>query len=110
MVELTKEVWDEVVLTSEHPVLVEVYSSTCMPCKMLGKVLEGIEQENLNLRIVKLNATTLSEIPAINNLNINSVPTLVLVTAKKLQILPKMFQKSDILSEVFRLVEEEQNE
>ena len=51
-----KENFQEKVLKSELPVLVEFYSDTCIPCKQLSPVLGAVEEEREGkLRVYKVN-------------------------------------------------------
>lgn len=52
---VTNDNFDEEVLQSDKPVLVEFYSDSCIPCKRMSPVLAEIEEEYSDIKIVKLN-------------------------------------------------------
>ena len=58
-------------------VLVDFYADWCGPCKMLSPLLEEINSEDENIKIVKVNVDN-SQFLA-NYFDIKSVPTLVLL-------------------------------
>lgn len=50
------EEFDEEVLASDIPVIVEFYSDSCIPCKQLSPILGGIEDDYEDkLKVVKVN-------------------------------------------------------
>ncbi|TDQ55529.1 thioredoxin [Actinorugispora endophytica] len=72
---VTDDTFDEVVLKSDLPVLVDFWADWCGPCKMLAPVLEQLaaEQEG-KLTIVKLNADENQEIA--RRYDVMGLPTL----------------------------------
>lgn len=60
-------------LTKDKKVLVDFYAEWCMPCKMLGKVLEEVEKD---LEVVKVNVDEHQDLAA--KFKVMGVPTLVL--------------------------------
>ena len=51
------EEFDETVLTSDVPVLVDFYMDGCGPCNTLAPILDELARETPDVRVVKVNAT-----------------------------------------------------
>jgi len=64
------------VLKSEKPTLVDFYADWCGPCKRIAVVLDEISQKNTNINIVKVDVDAEQDIAS--NYNISSIPTLML--------------------------------
>lgn len=47
--------FDEEVLRSDKPVLVDMYADWCGPCKQIAPLLEEVSNENESVKIVKFN-------------------------------------------------------
>lgn len=58
-------------------VLIDFYAEWCRPCKMLSPLLEEINDENDNVKVVKVNIDDSARIA--NLFRISSIPTLVLL-------------------------------
>lgn len=58
-------------------VVLDFYSESCMPCKMLSKDLEEISKEYSDIKFEKLNISENYELT--EKYNIMSVPTLVMI-------------------------------
>lgn len=67
--------FDEEVLKSETPILVEFGAVWCGPCKRLAPILEQLAQEEPNLKIVLVDIDDSPEISS--KMGIRSVPTLI---------------------------------
>lgn len=67
----TPEKYDEIV--SDGFVIVDFFSTTCMPCKMLSAVLEDLEAQFPFVNIVKVNITDYPELK--ERFDIRAVPT-----------------------------------
>lgn len=56
-IKVTDETFDELVLNSDQPVLVDFWAEWCGPCKMIAPILDQIAAEyDGKLTIAKLNA------------------------------------------------------
>ena len=72
---VTTSTFDEVVLKSTKPVLVDFWAEWCVPCRAVAPILEEIANEHSDkLTIVKLNTDEESAIAI--KYGITSIPTL----------------------------------
>ncbi|PZF83698.1 thioredoxin [Jiangella anatolica] len=71
---VTSADFDEKVLQSDKPVLVDFWAEWCGPCRMIAPVLEEIAGSQDKLEIVKLNVDENPEIAA--SYRITSIPAL----------------------------------
>ena len=72
-----KEEFEEKVLKSEKPVLVDFYATWCGPCKMLVPVLEEIASEHPEYVIAKINVD--DEPDLARQFGITSIPALFVI-------------------------------
>jgi thioredoxin 1 len=74
---VTEESFDQEVLSSDTPVLVDFWAEWCQPCHMVAPVLDKIAEEREGeLKLVKIN---IDEQPAIaQRYGIASIPTMML--------------------------------
>jgi thioredoxin 1 len=56
-------------------VLVDFYADWCMPCKMLGKVLEQYESETDQVKLIKINVD--ENLEASSAFGVRSIPTII---------------------------------
>ena len=45
IINITKEIFEEQILKASQPVLVDFWAPWCMPCRMVGSILEEIAKE-----------------------------------------------------------------
>ncbi len=90
--------FEEVVLKSDLPVLVDFWAEWCSPCKMLTPILEELSSElSGQINIVKINLDENQDLAV--KYSIRSIPTLLLLhkgelTDTKVGLVPK----SELLS------------
>ena len=72
---LSAQSFDQEVLHSDKPVLVDFYADWCGPCKMLSPVVEEIAGESDAYRVCKINVDDAPEIAA--RYRVMSIPTLI---------------------------------
>ena len=76
MTAVTESNFDQEVLQNDQPVLVDFWAEWCGPCHAIAPVLEQMESERGDLRVVKLN---IDEEPAVaQRYGVMSIPTLIL--------------------------------
>lgn len=74
---LTSGNFEQEVLNSELPVLVDFWASWCGPCRMVGPIVEEISQEfEGQLKVAKLSVDDEQDIAA--QYGVMSIPTLIL--------------------------------
>lgn len=74
---LTKEIFEEEVLKSEVPVLVDFWASWCGPCKMFSPIVDEFAQENQGkVKVGKINIDEEPDLAA--QFRVMSIPTAML--------------------------------
>ena len=77
VLEVNEENFEQEVLKSDIPVLIDFYADWCGPCKMLSPIVAEIAQERSDIKVVKVNV---DESPNISiDYQIMSIPTLVVI-------------------------------
>jgi thioredoxin 1 len=67
--------FDQLVLNSDVPVLVDFYADWCGPCRMIAPVLDDLAQEATDAKIVKVNVDEGPQLAA--RYGISSIPSLL---------------------------------
>ena len=74
---LNKNNFDEFVLNSDKPVLLDFWASWCGPCRMVSPLIEEIADERTDIRVGKINVDENPELAS--RFGVMSIPTLVVV-------------------------------
>ncbi|MBL4788655.1 MAG: thioredoxin [Kordiimonadaceae bacterium] len=72
---VTDENFEELVLKSDKPVVVDFWAQWCGPCKMIGPILEEISNERDDIIIAKMDIDENPERPT--EYGVRSIPTIL---------------------------------
>ena len=75
VITITAQNFEQEVLQSDKPVLVDFYADWCGPCKMMAPVIEEIAEEADDIKVGKLNIDNEMEIA--QKYGVMSIPTLI---------------------------------
>ena len=75
--ELSSNSFEQEVLKSDQPVLVDFWAPWCGPCRMIGPVVEELAGENADsLKVAKINIDDAQDIAT--TYGVSSIPTLMI--------------------------------
>ena len=74
--------FEEEVLKSEIPVLVDFYADWCGPCQMVSPIVDEIASERSDIKVCKVNVDEQMELA--QSFGVSSIPTLVVISGGKL--------------------------
>lgn len=75
MITLTKENFEQEVLRSDKPVLVDFWASWCGPCRMVSPIVDEIAEERSDIKVGKVNVDEQQMLAA--QFSVMSIPTLL---------------------------------
>ncbi len=81
-ININKNNFQEEVLNSEKPVLLDFWASWCGPCRMVRPVVDEIADERSDIKVGKINVDEQSELAA--QFGVMSIPTLVVMKNGKI--------------------------
>ncbi len=97
VIEITKENFEQEVLNSEVPVLVDFWAEWCGPCKMLSPVVEEIAEEAEGFKVGKINVDEQPELTM--QYKVAMIPTLIVFkNGEKTSVSRGVQPKKDILN------------
>ena len=96
---VTDQTFEQEVLKSDTPVLVDFWATWCGPCRMVAPVLEEIASEKENVRIAKLDVDA-NPITA-GRFGVRAIPTMILFKdGKEAQRLVGYMPKERLLQQI----------
>lgn len=78
---ITKENFEEQVLHSDKPVLLDFWASWCGPCRMVSPTIDEIASERSDIKVGKVNVDEQPELASA--FQVMSIPTLVVMKGGK---------------------------
>ena len=81
-------------------VLLDFYTNTCAPCKMLSPVLDEIEKSFPTLKVAKIDVTQNPDMS--QRFGVMSVPTVVLMVDSKVKEVSRGFSNKETLVSMVR--------
>ena len=82
VVTITKENFEQGVLQSTKPVLLDFWASWCGPCRMLSPIVDEVAEERTDVKVGKVNVDEQPELAG--EFGVMSIPTLLVFEQGKL--------------------------
>lgn len=76
LIKITKENFEQEVINSDRPVIVDFWATYCTPCLMLSPVIEEIANEREDIKVCKVDVQEEPDIAI--KYGVASIPTLII--------------------------------
>ena len=81
VLELTVENFEQEVLQSDKPVLIDFWATWCGPCRMMGPVVDAFAEDHPEIKVGKVNVD--EQMQLAGAFGIESIPTLIAIKGGK---------------------------
>lgn len=78
VIKITSDNFDQEVLQSDKPVLIDFWASWCGPCQMLSPIVEEVADEVTDVKVGKMNVDEEPELAS--RFGVMNIPTLVVMS------------------------------
>lgn len=75
-IKITSDNFENEVLKSDKPVLVDFYADWCTPCHMVSPIIEQVSEENGDIKVGKVNVDEQPEIASM--FGVTNIPTFIM--------------------------------
>ena len=84
VLKITSQNFEEEVLKSDKPVLIDFYATWCGPCQIMSPIIDEIAEENVDtLKVGKINVDENQDLAM--QYNVMSIPTIIIVKNGKVE-------------------------
>ncbi len=77
VITITKENFENEILNSNKPVLLDFWASWCGPCRMVSPIIDEIAEERADIKVGKINVDEEGELAM--QFGVMSIPTLIVI-------------------------------
>ena len=105
VIHITADSYEEEVVKSDKPVLIDFWAPWCGPCQMMGPVFEDLSKEIPDIKFVKVNT---DEEPAIaSQFKIQGIPALLFVKdGKEIKRIVGFRPKEELMQNIEEIVDD----
>lgn len=76
---LTKDSYQQEVMQSDKPVLIDFWAGWCGPCQMLSPVVDEVAEERTDIKVAKINVDQEDMQDIVSQFRVMSIPMLVVI-------------------------------
>lgn len=99
VINITAENFENEVIKSDKPVLLDFYADWCGPCKMVAPIVHAIAEEHSEYKVGKINVDDQPELAS--KFRVMSIPTLVVIKDGQVAAQAVGFRSKEEILEMF---------